>query len=87
MYRIRDMFCDVMPFAGQDVITSGLYHAAHAGHSDQDGNVALIKGGRFPLCQKCEYGVHYTLVRAAPGQAELPDFNPPQRKAKPSGAD
>jgi hypothetical protein len=71
-----------MPFAGQDVTTSGIYRAAHAGHDELDSDVALIRGQEFPLYQKCEYGVHYTLIYAALSAGEVPEFKSPLKAKK-----
>jgi ribosomal protein S12 len=71
----------LMPFAGQDVATSGVYRVVHAGHNDQDTDCVLIRGQKFPRCAKCDYGVHYTLIHAAPSAGEVAEFRP-KAKAK-----
>jgi hypothetical protein len=75
-----------MPLAGQDVANSGIYRAAHAGHDEQDGEVVLLRGERFPRCSTCDYGIHYTLIHAAPGVAEIPEFSQAKPKRNRSAA-
>lgn len=51
--------------AGQRIPTSGIYLVEHFQHRDGH-EVTLVRNERFPLCQKCGYGVIFTLVQAAP---------------------
>lgn len=51
--------------AGQQIPTSGIYLVEHFRHRE-DHEVTLIRDERFPFCQKCGFGVVFTLVQAAP---------------------
>lgn len=51
--------------AGQQIPTSGIYLVEHFRHRDGH-EVTLIRNERFPFCQKCGFGVVFTLVQAAP---------------------
>jgi hypothetical protein len=51
--------------AGQQIPTSGIYLVEHFRHR-VDHEVTLIRNERFPICQRCGFGVVFTLVQAAP---------------------
>ncbi len=51
--------------AGQRIPTSGIYLVEHFRHRSGH-EVTLVRNERFPFCQKCGYGVIFTLVQAAP---------------------
>lgn len=51
--------------AGQRIPTSGIYLVEHFRHRHEH-EVTLIRDERFPFCQKCGFGVVFTLVQAAP---------------------
>jgi hypothetical protein len=51
--------------AGQSIPTSGIYLVEHFRHRNGH-EVTLIRNERFPFCQRCGYGVVFTLVQAAP---------------------
>ena len=51
--------------AGQLIPTSGIYMVEHFRHRDSH-EVTLIRNERFPICQRCGFGVVFTLLQAAP---------------------
>lgn len=51
--------------AGQLIPTSGIYLVEHFRHRSGH-EVTLIRNEHFPFCQRCGYGVMFTLVQAAP---------------------
>jgi hypothetical protein len=51
--------------AGQLIPTSGIYLVEHFRHRNGH-EVTLIRNERFPHCQRCGFGVVFTLVQAAP---------------------
>ena len=51
--------------AGQQIPTSGIYLVEHFRHRDSH-EVTLIRNERFPICQRCGFGVIFTLLQAAP---------------------
>ena len=51
--------------AGQLIPTSGIYLVEHFQHRT-DHEVTLIRNEHFPFCQRCGFGVMFTLVQAAP---------------------
>jgi hypothetical protein len=51
--------------AGQRIPTSGIYLVEHFRHRDGH-EVTLIRDEQFPFCQRCGFGVVFTLVQAAP---------------------
>lgn len=51
--------------AGQQIPTSGIYLVEHFRHR-VDHEVTLLRNELFPFCQKCGFGVVFTLMQAAP---------------------
>ena len=51
--------------AGQQIPTSGIYMVEHFRHREAH-EVTLIRNEKFPFCQRCGFGVVFTLVQAAP---------------------
>jgi hypothetical protein len=68
-----------MPYGGERVYTSGMYHSVHYLCPEHDADLAFVAGQVFPRCTVCK-DVEYILVIAAPGAREVADFTPPQKK-------
>lgn len=51
--------------AGQLIPASGIYLVEHFRHRDGH-EVTLIRNERFPHCQRCGFGVVFTLLQPAP---------------------
>ena len=58
---------------GEQVPDSGIYRVFHSGHRVSH-DVTLIRGEKFPPCEKCESDVHFELLRAAPQIAHDANF-------------
>ena len=56
------------------MLLSGIYECKHTGGARS--TITLLRGTRFPDCEKCGSAVTYRLVHAAPYIHEDPDFAP-----------
>ena len=59
---------------GDHVEISGIYRAVHYSHRWDDQQYVFVKGQKSPRCNNC-VDCEFVLVKAAPGAAEIPDFN------------
>jgi hypothetical protein len=50
---------------GDDILESGLYLIYHRQHRVPH-EVTLLKGEKFPRCEKCDTAVRFKLLQAAP---------------------
>lgn len=51
--------------AGEEVPESGIYEVTHREHRVPH-EVTLLRGERFPRCQKCDGAVSFKMVRSVP---------------------
>ncbi len=56
------------------MLLSGIYEGEHA--EGEREMITLLRGSRFPSCEKCGNRVSYRLEHAAPYIQEDPDFAP-----------
>jgi len=73
---------------GEIVAESGLYEICHS--DEPRTSAVLVRGERFPVCNRCEEEVRYKLLQAVPHISEDPDFalpagNPANLSASPMG--
>ena len=73
---------------GEIVAESGLYEICHS--DEPRTSAVLVRGERFPVCNRCGEEVRYKLLQAVPHISEDPDFalpadNPANLSASPTG--
>ena len=73
---------------GEIVAESGLYEICHS--DEPRTSAVLVRGERFPVCNRCGEEVRYKLLQAVPHISEDPDFalpadNPANLSASPMG--